>query len=109
MKIAYANSDIEAVCRYAKQAARRFGPESAKKLQRRLAELHAAHVVGELVAGRPHPLIHDRDGEFALDLHGGDRLIFKPTTEPLPRKPDGSIAWVQVTEVTIIEIGDYHD
>ena len=109
MIVAYADEHLESVCKLAKLAARQFGPESAKKLKRRLAELHAAQVVVELVAGRPHPLSHDREGQFALDLHGGHRLVFKPTREPPPRKPDGSIFWAQVTEVTILEIGDYHD
>lgn len=109
MKITYADAGLESVCRQSKLAVRELGTVSAKKLQRRLAELHAAHMVGELVAGRPYPLGHDRIGQFALDLHGGTRLIFKPTAEPPPCKPDGSIDWAQVTEVTIIEIGDYHD
>ena len=109
MKITFADAGLESVCRQSKLAVRELGTESAKKLQRRLAELHAAQMVGELVAGRPHPLGHGRTGQFALDLHGGTRLIFKPTAEPPPFKPDGSIDWAQVTEVTIIEIGDYHD
>ena len=109
MKISFLNSDIEALCKQSKLATRKLGAESAKKLQRRLSELFAANVVAELVAGRPHLLLRDRVGQYAVDLHGGCRLIFKPTKQPPPIKVDGSIDWAQVDEITILEAGDYHD
>jgi len=109
MKISFLDADIEGLCKQSKLATRKLGAESAKKLQRRLTELFAAGVVAELVAGRPHPLERDRAGQYAVDLHGGCRLIFKPTKQPPPAKPEGSIDWAQVDEITIIEAGDYHD
>lgn len=59
--------------------------------------------------GRPHPLTGDRAGEFAVDLEGGTRLVFKPDNEPIPLNEDGSIDWSKVTAVCIVFIGDYHD
>lgn len=109
MKISFLDTDIEALCKQSKLATRKLGAESAKKLQRRLSELFAANTVAELVAGRPHPLERDRAGQYAVDLHGGCRLIFKPVKQPPPPRLDGSIDWAQVDEITIIEAGDYHD
>ena len=109
MNITFIDSTIEGLCRQSKLAGRKLGLASAKKLQRRLTEIFNAENVTELVAGRPHPLTGDRAGAFALDLHGGDRLIFRPTKQPPLAKSDGSIDWIQVTEVTIIELGNYHD
>lgn len=109
MKISFANQEIEDLCKQVKLATRKLGPESAKKLQRRISECYAANIVSELVAGRPHPLEYDRQGQFALDLHKGYRLIFKPTEEPFPVKTDDSIDWAKVTDITMIEIEDYHD
>jgi len=109
MKLSYEDEDIESLCKTSKIATKKLGAESAKKLQRRIAELHAATAVTELVAGRPHPLEYDRAGQFAVDLHKGHRLIFKSTRQPAPSKPDGSIDWSKVTEITIIEAEDYHD
>lgn len=109
MKVSYEDEDVEALCKHNKVAVKKLGMESAKKLQRRLAELHAAGVVSELAIGRPHPLEYDRAGQFAVDLHKGTRLIFKPTLQPPPLKADGSIDWSQVAEITIIETEDYHD
>jgi len=109
MKVSYGDEDVEALCRHEKVAVRKLGQACAKKLQRRLSDLHAAHVVAELPAGRPRPLKGVRAGQLALDLHGGARLILRPTANPPPFREDGSIDWSQVSDITIIEIGDYHD
>lgn len=108
MKVSYDDEDVELLCKHTKTAVKQLGTESAKKLQRRLSELHAAAVVSELAIGRPHPLEYDRAGQFAVDLHKGKRLIFKPTGQPPPFKADGSIDWSQVSEITIIGAEDYH-
>lgn len=109
MNIVFIHADVEAICRQSRLASKKLGPLSAQKLQRRLAELFNAETVSELVAGRPHPLTNDRRGQFAVDLHGGARLIFRPTLQPPPAKPDGSVDWSQITDITIVELGDYHD
>lgn len=109
MKIRFDSNDLASLCNQARLATRKLGLQSAQKLQRRLAELFNAENVGELTAGRPHPLLGDKKGSFAVDLHGGHRLVFKPTTQPPSAKPDGSIDWNQVDAITIIELGDYHD
>lgn len=109
MEITFRDESLEHICQQAKLAKKALGAESAAKLHRRLNEMFNAENVNELVAGNPHPLKGDRHGQFALDLHGGKRLVFKPTLQPPPAKSDGSIDWKSVTKVTIIELGDYHD
>ncbi|APB32395.1 Putative killer suppression protein HigA [Gloeomargarita lithophora Alchichica-D10] len=86
-----------------------MGQACTCKLQARLADLDAASSVRGLVVGRPHPLRGDRIGQFALDLEGGKRLVFKAANEPVPLKNDGSIDWSQATKVCIIFVRDYHD
>lgn len=63
----------------------------------------AASLVTELVAGRPHPLTGNRKGQFALSLHGGDRLVFESAHDDEARN------WSEVSRVRIVFIGDYHD
>lgn len=53
--------------------------------------------------------MHDRLGQFSLDLAGGKRLVFKPDHEPIPVDVHGNIEWAEVTSVSIVFIGDYHD
>ncbi len=109
MKIHIPDDDLRALCEQQRLAIRKLGAPCARKLRGRLADLQAAAHVRELVAGHPHPLQGDRAGQFALGLHGGIRLVFEPDHEPVPERPDGGIDWAQVTQITIIFIGDYHD
>ncbi|WP_292794043.1 killer suppression protein HigA [Nostoc sp. NMS7] len=86
-----------------------MGTNCAKKFRTQLAIVGAASCVTELVIGHPHPLKGDRVGEFAVNLKGGKRLVFKPDNDPIPLSQDGSIDWSKVTAVCIVLIGDYHD
>ncbi len=109
MEISFGDGKLQKLCEQQALAQKKLGHDCARKLRSRLADLDAADSVQELVAGRPHPLKGDRTGQFALDLDGGRRLVFKAVNEPVPRKNDGSIDWSRVTKVCIIFIGDYHD
>ncbi|MEI2582583.1 type II toxin-antitoxin system RelE/ParE family toxin [Scytonema sp. PRP1] len=109
MEITFGDHKLQNLCEQEKVAQRNLGANCAKKLRTRLAMLAAAGCVTELLAGRPHPLKGDRAGEFAVDLEGAKRLVFKPDNDPIPLTEDGSIDWSQVTAVCIVFIGDYHD
>ena len=109
MEIGFRNSQLRRLCEEEKQATRRLGPDCARKLRGRLSDLEAVACVTDLQAGRPHPLTGDREGQFALDLSGGYRLVFSPDETLPPRHEDGSIDWSRVTTVRIEDIGDYHD
>ena len=108
MDIDFEDDDLARLCNDSRFAHRRLGTNSAKRLRSRLADLKAAPVVTELVAGSPHPLSGDRVGQFSLRLHGGHRLVFRPAHDPVPIRPDDGIDWSRVTAVTVVEIGDYH-
>jgi proteic killer suppression protein len=109
LELRYKNKKIRSLCEKQAEAVKKLGADCAKKLRTRLADLEAANRVTELIAGNPHPLIGDRSGQFAVSLQGGWRLVFAPSNDPHPTKPDGGIDWEQVTIVTIEYIGDYHD
>jgi proteic killer suppression protein len=109
MEISFSDDKLQNLCEQPKLAQRKLGANCAKKLAARLADLDALNCVTELFAGRPHPLKGDRAGEFAVDLEGGKRLVFKPDNDPIPLNEDGSIDWSKVIAVCIVFIGDYHD
>ncbi len=109
MDVFFADKDMERLCSEEREANRRLGGKGARRLRARLADLRAASRIKDLVAGRPHPLKYDREGQFAVDLDGGRRLVFVAANEPVPSDQDGSVAWDQVTSVRIVFIGDYHD
>lgn len=109
LEIDFKDGKLHDLCEKQQVAHRKLGADCARKLQTRLADLAAAQVVADLVAGHPHPLKHDRAGQFALDLAGGVRLVFAPDDDPVPQTQDGATDWSQVTAVRIEFIGDYHD
>lgn len=109
MEITFSDGKLQKLCEQSAIAQKKLGKDCARKLRSRLADLDAASTVQDLIAGHPHPLKGDRLGQFALDLHGGKRLVFEPSNKPVPQKADGSTHWAQVTEIRIIFIGDYHD
>lgn len=109
MEVAFANRNLRRVCEDTRGAKRRLGHASAKKLQSRIADLVAATRLGDIPAGRPHPLKGSRAGQFAVHLAGGQRLVFVATDDPMPVTDDGATDWKQVTSIRIVFVGDYHD
>lgn len=109
MEITFRDRKLRRLCEERSFAQKKLGADCARKLRARLSDLEAAARVTDLVAGNPHPLKHDRAGQFAVDLAGGWRLVFSPDHDPCPENEDGGIAWAQVTIVRIEYIGDYHD
>lgn len=109
LDVSFANTDLRKLCENSRVQQKQLGAPCARKLRARLSDMQAAAHVRELVAGRPHPLKGDLEGQFSLQLAKGFRLVFEPANEPLPRHADGSTNWAGVTSVTITYIGDYHD
>lgn len=111
MEISFQSDAVEALCNDGGLAKRKLGAPCAKKLRARLDDLDAAADLAVMrgLPGRCHELSGDRAGQFAIELHGGVRLVFTPNHEPLPRKPDGGLDWKAITAIRIIEVIDYHD
>lgn len=111
MDILFASKKLEQLCHDDKLATRTLGAPSARKLLARLDDLIAAANLSYApkLPGRFHGLSGNRVGQFALDLHGGCRLVIEPTKEPLPRRPDGSLDLSKVTTIKVVYVGDYHE
>lgn len=109
MKVYIPDDALRALCEQQRLANKKLGTPCARKLRSRLADIVAAASVSELVAGRPHPLKGDREGQFSLSLNGGVRLVFEPAHNPVPQLASGGIDWAQIKQVNILFIGDYHD
>lgn len=111
MDILFKSKGLRELCHDDALATRTFGRPSARKLRARLDDLSSLPHLGLAygLPGRFHPLSRDRDGQFALDLHGGHRLAFEPVGDSIPTLPDGSLNLTVVTAVRIVYIGNYHD
>lgn len=111
MKVLYADRKLEKVCKSVKELTRRFGEVNGKIIGRRLEQLDASSslaVLRTMPQVRCHELTGDRQGQLAVDAKHPQRIIFRPTDNPPARLPDGGLDWTSVTEVTIIEVVDYH-
>lgn len=110
MNVTFASKKLQTICNSEAKLRGQFGPAMAKKIQTRLGQLVAAETLAVMksLPGRCHELTEDWSGHLALDLVHPQRLIFRPNHDPLPATDDGTLVWKLVTEVTIVEIGDYH-
>ncbi len=109
MDIDIPDDALRVLCEQQRLAVKKLGKPCGRKLRSRLADLMAAADVRELVAGHTHPLIGNRQVQFAVSLHGGVRLVFEPNHSPVLTLPDGGVEWAAETRIKIIFIGDYHD
>ena len=90
---------------------RAHGKKRAGLIRARMDDFLAADNLEDLSPlppSRCHPLSGKLKGKFAVDLDHPYRLIFEPLHNPLPLKPDGGIDLSQITNITIIEVKDYH-
>ena len=108
MDVAFANRNLRKICEDPRAAKRQLGQASARKLRSRLADIMAASRLGDIPAGRPHPLRGSRSGQFAVSLSGGERLVFEANDDPVPTTQEGVTDWKNVASIRIVFIGDYH-
>jgi proteic killer suppression protein len=84
----------------------------AKLVNQRKNELQAAptlQTMRNIPAANCHELSGNLNGKLAVDISGNHRIILEPNHDPLPLKEDGGLDWTQVTDITIVAIGeDYH-
>ena len=110
MHIEYAHRKLEKIFNDATRLKKEYGSEQAQKIQRRLAVLDAAVNLAEVPTDKPdrcHALKGNRSGQFAVDLKHPFRLIFKPKGA-MPKQEDGSLDKMQVKEIVILQVEDYH-
>ena len=86
--------------------------ELASKIKLRMSVLRNANNLNDVPSKPPdrcHELTANRSGQFAVDLSGNYRLVFKPTENPPPKQDDGGISREKVISITIIEVVNYHE
>ena len=110
MDVSFSTTKLEKLCSSGRDLQRQLGAAGAKKATGHLASIAAAETLAEFrhLPGHCHELEADRAGQLALDLPAGRRLVFEPTDDPAPTKPDGGLDWARVRSVRLLEIGDYH-
>ena len=110
MEVLFATRKLQRRLNSTAEVQKAYGHVMAKKIGLRLQQMEAAHLLDDLrnMPGRWHELTGDLKGSLACDLVHPHRLIFRPTAEPPPRRPDGSLDWSSVDSVTVSDVDDYH-
>ena len=112
MLIGYSSKRLKKICTAEKAAKKALSSDSAKRISRKLEDLAAFNNLAEIPHRAPpldfHPLTGDRSGEFAIKIHGLDRICFHPVGD-YTTQPDGSVVLASVTEVEINFVGNYHN
>lgn len=109
MKITYSNK-IKKKLSSPSEIQKAFGT-MAKKVQSRLDDISASpnlKVLMQIPAANCHPLSGKRSEEWAVDISGNHRMIFEINHDPIPKKDNGEILTIEVTDIRIIETTDYH-
>jgi len=95
--ISFKTKELRALCESLDAAIKAFGAEIAHPLIRRLADLQAAQVLGELPVGNPRPTGH---GEIKIDVGEEQCLVI----HPLPLDKDVDAHWDSIDRILILEI-----
>ena len=111
MNITFASQTLEDECNNERLLRRKHGNDRAKRIRRRLDDLQAAATLEDMrnLPGRCHELRGTRSGELSLDLDHPYRLVFEPSDNPVPRKPDGGLDWPAIRNIRIIGVIDTHE
>ena len=111
MKVTFQTASLQKLCQNPKSLSKSFGSRCAHIILKRLSELSAATSLEEF---RCLPQTHceelkgNRKGQLSVRVEHPKRIVFVPSNDPTPRKPDGGLDWASVTEIEIKEIVDYH-
>lgn len=111
MEVLFRSAKFAKTCSTRTAMVRTFGPDTARRLEARLAELEAATFLEDLRSlpqARAHELTGDRDEQISLDLDHPRRLIINVANDPVPRKSDGGLDWAAITSVVVEEVTDTH-
>ena len=111
MNVDFASDRLAEFLQSPKALTKEYGPDNAKTIGLRLNSLHAADTLQVLVTlpGRLEELRGDRAGTFSLRLKHGYRLIFEPKEPDSARRSDGTLDWLRVRAVIVLEVVNYHD
>ncbi|MBK9730015.1 MAG: killer suppression protein HigA [Chitinophagaceae bacterium] len=110
MKIEYSSNKLRKQLSTASEMKKGFGT-NAKRLSNRLDDIIASPnllILKQIPAANCHALVGDKEGQWAVTVTGNFRLIFSIANDPVPKKEDGTINLELVTELSLLEITDYH-
>lgn len=110
MEILFQDKKLSKQAEDYKKCKKEQGEIRAKLFMKRIGDLYNAETLEDVryLPGHYHELTGNRKGEWACDLDQPYRLIFEPHEKPIPTDKDGKYIWLEIKEIEIIEISNYH-
>ena len=105
MDISFHSKHLRNICEDQDLAVSKFGESISKSLIDRLADLHAAYNIYDLLVGNPTIRINTDGTEICeLQLQGSSLIHFVPNHLIQPINADASQDWKKITRIRIIKI-----
>ena len=111
MKIIFDKKRLGETCNSEKECKREWGEAGAKKVGQRLKELAAADTLQDMwhiPAAGFHALHGDREGQYAVSLHGAFRLVFEAVREAEDEAAGEEVDLSEIRKIRVLEVTDYH-
>jgi toxin HigB-1 len=110
MNIIFATKNLEKWANNFALAQKKLGNARAVKYHQRLDDMRDADSFNDLqfLPGNFHNLSGNRNGQWACSLDHPYRLIFEPAIQPVPINEHGTPILIEMKNVKINEIVDYH-
>jgi plasmid maintenance system killer protein len=108
LELAFETKSIRTICEKQKKAESKLGVNVSNKLKRRLADLIAAPIASDIVAGKPAVEKGNPHERMSVQLGEGFRLVFVANHNQNPTK-GGAVDWAKVNRIRIIEIEAEND
>lgn len=102
MELSFESRLLRSVCEEEAAARKQYPLDVAETLRRRLADLHAADSLLDLVVGRP--CLGDTDALVTMPLAEGYELVGVANYHRLPTLKDSTIDWARVRRLKIMAI-----
>ena len=108
MDLAFSDKSLRELCESQLKAEREFGVRIANKLRARLADLHDAKSINDVVAASTKKL-NSGQGQMAIELCDGAHLIFCANHVKNPQTKNGEIDWPKVSRIKLLRIEDVYE
>ena len=103
IELVFIDQSVRKVCEQGRVADSLLGPQAARRLRARLADIRAARTLAEVVAGSPNFL--EAGLRVLFSLHPPYQLVVEPASNPVPRTKKGEVDWSKIDKVRVIYVG----
>jgi proteic killer suppression protein len=102
LEITFNTRELRNICEDESLATQTLGSDTAKALKNRLADIRAADIISDVLAGQPS--LDKNTDCYHFELANGHKLIVKPSHVTERTNTDGTTDWKRVHRVQVISL-----